>query len=572
MGPLWIGVASAALLVCALSSPPRVLAQSGGPEAEPDSGEVLGNARQAQARFERVRFFRLPWTMGGGSRPCDEHVGRFCVWHDRSDDEWDPPPEHRDVSEARDVLLVHLRQALERHPGDSWVVGQRVAYLIEAERTDDAEDAVRACRAESWWCAALDGLVHHERGEILEAERAFQQALDDLPPDERAEWLSLDPVLTRDDERRAADLPQAIRDSVAQQLWWLADPLWMRHGNDRRTEHLARLVRARLANKARNAEGIRWAEDMELLLLRFGHPAGWERYSTGTIERRVNIVTHRTKFGREFVPPLEHAESPSEMPRNAWSLTPRMPTSEYAPRYARFEGRLDAQIATLPDGDSAVIAAVFAFDHDSVSSGDSVVAALVAGTPGDVAVDSAGGVAGRVSRTLRVARRDMVASLEAVTVGAVPRAARVRLGIPLALSDALPIALSDPVLIRGGAEPLTRAAAVDAMLLPSEVGRADSIGVYLEASRLAPDVPIEIELALDPEQSGGLRRLGEALGLVSPKSAVRLAWQERPPAAGRLTRAVTLGFEGVPEGTYMLRLTVRQGSAVGSSEVWVERK
>jgi hypothetical protein len=127
-------------------------------------------------------------------------------------------------------------------------------------------------------------------------------------------------------------------------------------------------------------------------------------------------------------------------------------------------------------------------------------------------------------------------------------------------------------LIRPDAEPLTRSAAVHAMLLPSEIREADSIGVYLEVSRLAPDVPVEIELMLDPGESGGLRRIGEALRLIAPKSDVRLAWQERPPATGSLTRAVTLGFADVPSGSYRLRLTVRQGSANGISEVRLDRR
>jgi hypothetical protein len=342
-------------------------------------------------------------------------------------------------------------------------------------------------------------------------------------------------------------------------------------GNDRYAEQLSRRVRARLVANARTVEGMRWGRDMEELLLRFGWPAGWERYATGGLERRVGIVTHRVPFGREFVPPLDHISAPERIPVGAWNLTPRIPNTEHAPRYARFEGSLALQLAVFPDGDSAEVAAAFAFEHDSVARSDSVVAALIVATQGDAAADSASGVAGRAVRVVRVAHRDLVASVEAIADGLTPRAARVRLGIPLVRRDSSAVVLSDPLLIDPENTPSSRRAAIQRMLLPREVATADSIGVYFEASRLAPDVPVEIELSLEPERSGGVRRLGESIGLVSRRSAVRLAWREPPPANGQLTRALTIGVGEVPAGRYTLRLLVRQGSAWGASHAEVGR-
>lgn len=567
----WTVLAFAAVLGAALPGPQETRAQAGGPEAPPDSGDRLAAARQAQARFERVRLFRLPWSHGGASRECHERVGRYCVWHDRTDDEWVAPREHRDVSEARDVLLAHLREALQQQPGDAWISGQRVSYLLDAGRPDDALDAARSCGADPWWCAALEGLIHHTSGRTLEAERSFERAMSAMPPGELARWTDPRLVLPHNDDRRLEAMVPAARDSLAVRLWWLADPLWMREGNDRRTEHLSRLVRVRLSADARNTEGVRWGRDLEQLMLRFGWPSGWERRGTGSIERRVSIVTHRAPFGREFIPPLDVSAYPDTMPRGAWSMTPPIPTTEYAPSYARFEGRLGLQLAVIPDGDSAVIAAAFALEHDSVAPGDSLESALIVGTPTEAEMDSAGGVAGRSVRVVRVARRDLVASVEALIPGAVPRAARARLGVPLVRRDSTAIVLSDPLLIDPEGEPPARGAAIRRMVLPSELAAADSIGVYFEASRLAPDVPVEVELTLEPERSGGLRRFGESIGLVSRRTAVRLSWQERPPAHGRLTRAVTLGFGDVPDGRYTLHLRVRQDSAYGSSSSRIER-
>jgi hypothetical protein len=174
-------------------------------------------------------------------------------------------------------------------------------------------------------------------------------------------------------------------------------------------------------------------------------------------------------------------------------------------------------------------------------------------------------------RSLRVPRRDLVGSIEALVTTDVVRAGRARFGLPLARRDSSAIALSDPLLMDAGPPPRSRAEAIDRLLLPSDAASADSIGVYFEAERLAPDVPIEIELMLEPERGGVLRRIGAAVGLVTPRTAVRLAWIEAPPAGGRLTRGVTLGFLGVPAGRYALHLIVRQGSAWGASRASLER-
>jgi hypothetical protein len=413
--------------------------------------------------------------------------------------------------------------------------------------------------------------VHHERGETGAAEQNFTAAMASMPPDEHGRWADATPVLRSADARALDRVGTATRDSLVAVLWWLADPLWMRPGNDRLTEQHARLVRARIAGRSRTPEGVRWAADMEELLLRFGWPAGWERSSSGGLERRVSIVTHHAGFGRGFVPPLSHATDPWHVPADEWELTPRMPLEEYAAPHARFDGTMEHQFVVLPDGDSVTLAAAFAFRHDSVAPDATMLAALVAATPEEFVMDSAAAPAHRIVRTVRVPKRNMVASLEAVAGGEPPHAARARFGVPLAQRDTTALELSDPLLVDAAAAPVSRSAAIARMLLPSEAERADSIGVYFEARRLAPDVPVEIELMLEPERGGALRRIGESVGLVSPRSAVQLAWHEPPPSDGRLTRGVVLGFRDVPDGRYVLHLLVRQGSAWAASRARIER-
>src|SRR5690606_10673646 len=107
----------------------------------------------------------LPFTWGGGSSRCDERVGRFCLNHMAGGPDWVAPPEDEEIVEARLMLVDGLRQVAELIPGDGWVVGQRVRYLLEANRFEDAVDAAGDCRAEPWWCAALTGFAHHYAGQ-----------------------------------------------------------------------------------------------------------------------------------------------------------------------------------------------------------------------------------------------------------------------------------------------------------------------------------------------------------------------------------------------------------------------
>lgn len=565
--------ASAVMAVC-ICAPCSLQAQpSGAGTSVRDSVAISAAVRKAQSRFERVRAGRLSWHRGDPSRACHEYVGRYCVWHDEADDEWQPPPPHRDVEEARDALLAELADAADEVPGDGWIAGQRIAYLLEAGRNDRALDASRGCMAERWWCLALLGLVHHARDEPGPAEQSFAAAMPLMPPDELSRWKNGLPLLASRDLRSLAALSPAARDSLTELFWWLADPLWMRAGNDRRNEQFARLVQTSIARDARNVEGARWSSDMEQLLLRFGSPVGWERRASNGMESRVSIITHRAAHGSTFVPSLELASDPWRSTPQEWDLSPRIPAAEYSPRYARFDGALEFQLAVLPDNDSATVAAVFAIAHDSILPGDSIAAGLVVGTPAAMVADSGGGRAGGVSRAVSVPARNVVASLEAVARGAVPRAARVRMGLPLALRDTSAITISDPLLINAdGPAPLLRGAAISRMLLPAASMKSDSIGVYFEAGRLAPDVPVEITLSLAPESGGLLARIGQALGLSAPGPAVQIVWEERPPSEGRLTRTVTLGFADVPDGRYVLQLLVRQDAAWGLSSAPVERR
>src|SRR5437016_4945882 len=114
----------------------------------PDSQHILRSARAAQADFESIRRHNLPKEPGHGGADCDVQIGRFCYWYDDAAEPQRPPPlESEAITRARDRLLATLDTAALALPGDEWLAGQRVRYLLQSGRSVDALLAARACRA-----------------------------------------------------------------------------------------------------------------------------------------------------------------------------------------------------------------------------------------------------------------------------------------------------------------------------------------------------------------------------------------------------------------------------------------
>lgn len=259
------GSVSASALVAA--APPPV-----------DSADALITARSAQARFEIMRFAHLPWTNRVPTAPrCDEIVGRFCLWFDGVPEVWQAPPEVLEVTRAREGLLAWLAAAEAAHPADPWIVGQRVRYLVEGGRHDDAERAVETCGAVRWWCLALGAFARHARGDFARAESEFDAALRAMPDSVRAEWTDLAVLLDPSERKAYETLSTAAREAFERRFWHLANPLHSRPGNARRSEHFTRHVLARLFEDARSPDRERWGKDSREILLRYGAADGWER-------------------------------------------------------------------------------------------------------------------------------------------------------------------------------------------------------------------------------------------------------------------------------------------------------
>ncbi len=528
-----------------------------------DSLRVLREARAAQAEFERARFRHMPWTFEhgvGGS--CDERIGRFCFTNDDSDVNWKPPPEKPEVKAARERLLDALDDAAAAHPGDGWVAGQRVRYRVEAGRAEAALASARECRAEGWWCRALEGMALHASGDAAGAEAAFAAALGAMPERERRRWGDLSPFFVGDDLRAWRRARGAARDSLARRIWWLADPLWMDAGNDRRSEHHYRLVMDRVQERAESAETLSWGDDLREILLRYGWPVGWERLRqrVGQVGR-PSVLSHYAPRSWDFLPPLRVLSRPSALKEGDWRLGEKTARTLHAPPYATAFRPLEHQVAAFRRGASSVVVA--AWEMDSVPRVEPVEAGLVLmrheASPASVARGSFVGPRG----VLRVetAPGPAVLSLEARAPG-IRRVARARYGVPLAATAG--VSVSDVLLLEdGGSLPETLDDAVSRARASDRVRPGERLGLFWEVYGLParPDT-VAVSVSVVPRRVGGAaRRAAERVGLVSPGVPVRMGWREETEGGGVLARSIGVALPRLAPGEYLLEVTVRVGAA-----------
>lgn len=552
-----VALALLLLLWVAPGSPAAPAQRSPDPRA--DSIRALRSARHAQASFERLRFRHLPWAWGGGSGPCEERIGRFCLWHSDGGSEWTPPPEAEAVQRGRDELIERLDTAALRAPGDEWIAGQRVRYLLEAERVAEALAAVEGCRAGGWWCRALGGLALHAAGEYAAADSAFAAALSAMPEEERAGWTELGPLLPDGEWRALRRMETHERERAERRFWWLADPLWSVPGNDRRTEHFARHVMDRLQDRAKSTEGISWGSDLREILLRYGWPVGWERIRPAhpMLTERPSVVTHYAPRSWYFLPRVASLADPAALTAEEWRLEERAARSVYAPAYAAHFTELEHQVAVFRRGDSLRVVAAYALDPDSVPPGALTEAALVvmhdAGAEPHVAADSVEGHTGRL--VLSAAPAPAVFSLETRTDSA--RVGRARYGLRppargagVAVSDILLLADPDPL-------PTTLEEATPRARGGSRVARGEPLGLFWEVYDLParPDT-LSLSIQVTRQERGWMRRLAEGIGLVDPEAPVRVRWEEETLGEPMLARALLLALPELPPGAYTLELSV----------------
>lgn len=542
-----------------------------------DSLAALEAARSAQADFEQFRIERLPWFRGGshGGR-CDEVIGRFCYWDDE-DESWQPAPEAQAIQSARLRLVRTLDSLHALVPADPWITGQRVRYLIESGELSDALAAARACRSAAWWCDALTGYALHAARDYAAADSVFAQALAAMPPDQRCGWTDLSLVL--DGLRgRYRKLSCAQRAALDRRIWWLADPLYLVPGNERRTEHFSRRVIHALQDQARSAYGVRWGPDLEELLLRYGWPIAWERELPGpTAMGRWQIISHNQRHAREFLPPTRFVEAPNTILPGDWNLDPDRPVSGYAPPYALEFHDLPHQVAVFRRGDSIVVVAGYDVRASTgergraqASAGEperqrkvaKVEAALVLAQDENAEPTVVRGIGHQPEgvMTAIAPATSALLSLETLDTADSVHAARVRywLAVPPAGEG---VALSDPLLLRVAPDDSLHPTLADVIPLVRPVAQArrgERVGVFWETYGLPSAQPFRVTLTVTQVGRSWLRQAAEWAGLAKRDPRyVSLSWEEPPRPGERVyPRAIAISLPDASPGDYLLEIAV----------------
>jgi len=526
------------------------------PQLPPDSSEAHDRARSLQTRFERRRLRELPRTLSGGRNECDEIIGRLCVWDDR-DENWQMRDEPEAIGEARAELLADLASLARRIPGDRWIFGQRVRYLVEAKWFDAAEALARRCGLpEVWRCDAYLGYVLHHMEEVVAAQGAFDAALAAMPAQTRGEWTDPEPVL----DNQLLDWLREQPDSAAAaaRLWMLADPLFLTSGNDRWTAHLARWVYAMSSEGARNPHQMMWGRDLAEASVRYGWPVAWER-SWPSVGQQSFRVTGRDQPASIRTFPPTGVLGPVDEDAVAWEIPDGHTRSVHLPPFLDTLAPLDGQVGRFWRPDGVVIAAAWTppdpLTVDSALAGPQLVhSGLFVEQDGNIEMDVRTDIGSEA--TIRLRGRAPWAEWGIVSfegwVPGIRRAFRLRTGVGLRRVPPDVLSISDLVLVEGSAEPASFAEMLTTLRGSTEVGADESVGVALEVYGLGyRSEVVEFNAWVERRGEGILTRAVRWLGIGGPKEEVAVAWEEPgPDRPSPLFRAFRIRLPQLDSGGY----------------------
>lgn len=562
---LTLTLASALPLVVSLAlqaSPAGRWAPASARPSGRDSARVVRDAREAQTGFERTRRANLPINTRGTSGRCDVRVGRFCYWWD--DGEFQIPAEPPRTTAARVRLIDRLGAAATALPGDRWIAGQRVRYLVEAERYSEALAAARSCSAEVSWCAALAGFALHTAGLFEAADSAFGLALGAMSPDDRCRWTDISLLLPDGARKRYDRLACADRGSVEARFWALSRPLYLVPSNDLRTEHFARLTMATLIRTSRYPHDLPWDDDAQELLIRYGWETGWSREPPTTLGAlEVHVIGHEPTPAFAFVPSAGALARPDSADASDWVLHDALAGTRYAPRYARSISTLEHQVAVFRRGDSAVVVVAYDARRDTSFVHDSLQAALAvapAASPDSATLIADSGAARVDAMTVRAPWAPIVVSIEARD-SAARRITRARTVARPPTAEGR-IAISDLLLFDDPSRlPETLEDATARARGSLRIDRATPVGVFWEMYGVSPSgEQLAYALTVTRDGTSWARRAAEKIRVVERRAPVRMQWNEpsaRPGAAR--SRALAVDLSTLPEGRYRITLTLEAG-------------
>jgi len=490
----------------------------------------------------------------------------ICIWFG-GEGETGFPAEWPEVGEARVELISFLTETAER-VSDRWVIGQLVYYLIENRDVDGATRVATDCGIpEVWWCAALRGYILHLTADYVASEAAFLEALASMPPDERERWMSPRFVLTEGGVELFAGMDPAERDRLWELFWRLSDPLFLIEGNDRLTDHFARMVEAVNWQEAANPMGLPWDEDMEATLIRYGRNIGYSRTydpiaAFRTLGDTRRVVGHHHPKSRGYLFPEMFLESPSDV-----RYSPDMrPLETQVGRFRRGEMMLvvGAYRPVPPEADTVVTeadsVAAEAPESDTQQSGEFGIqgephAALFLIPEDGSEPTFVRGFDEEGVLTINSPPGRYVSGLEVVDLEG-KQAWRARQGVAqLPLVPGL-VGVSDLLILKEGTPlPGSLEEAIPHVRPGVRIRKGERFPVVWEAYGLRINEPVRVTLGFTSGRPGFLTRVGEFLGVFEPDRPVEVIFEDRGPDSVQTAfRSIEFQLPDLDPGEYTLHL------------------
>ena len=532
------------------------------------------------------------WYPNGEPAQPDERVERDGAlasgWRDR-------------VQRARARLIDSLGVLDERKPGDNWITGQRVRFLVDQGSNVAAVEVARKCTAERAWCSQLLGFALHASGNYRGADSAYDAASAAMSAKDRCKWISAEILL--DDDGRSAYGHMNCDERVAanKKLWWMARPLFSDSTDDRRSDDYTRKVTIQLHSALPWDERYDWrkrfgSEAVSEMLVRYGWPAfsayggdyeeeshaSWMYFYDSTRTATAEYPQDRV----HLIPEWDAIANPFRAPADAWQINmPPLsgddepasmwwPNEHYAPARGGI-AQLREQTVMLRRDDDVVLATAseLRFNGRPVTA-DPSAASLVRTTAPDTIE--------RLSRQVYRNEKSLVLTARIPATPAVvgtevlaPRgelSLRTRFGVtpPAPLSSFKPgeTAISDPVLLSADQLSNNPDGALGQML-GSTIVRAPKVGVYWETYGYAPGDSVDVAVVIARnEKISKLRWLGMKLRVAHDiNGSVAVRWIE--PQAGHdswgipgvvpiQARAVGLDLSRLEPGHYTVKVLINK--------------
>ncbi|HEY9226470.1 MAG TPA: hypothetical protein VIP11_07490 [Gemmatimonadaceae bacterium] len=471
------------------------------------------------------------------------------------------------VHTARAKLLDTLAMFDAQRPGDAWITGARVRFLVDQGELTRALDVARACKANRPWCAQLTGFVFDAAGDFARADSAFDAATAAMDSKARCEWIDVRHLLDPDGRSAYDRLSCDERVQANERLWWLAMPLYSDSASDRRSQDYARKVLIQLHAALPWDERFDWrnqfgGEAVSEMLMRYGWPAfstftglTEERSHAGWMSFYDSTRTATTEYPQNrlhLIPDYRAIQDPFRARSDLWRINmPRLKDGEEpvmqwwpAEHYGYSGGtivQLDEQTAFLRRDDNLLLATA-----SELRQPNGIV--MQGNTDGSVLIRTTGPrVIERLQHQTYRNENGVVLTAyvppEPAIIGTELRAtrlgdvsARTRLGVvpPQPLSALKPgeTAISEPVLLAtDDAAPPGPERALQKMLGTTRV-RGPKLGVYWETYGYAPGDSVDVAVVITRrEQLSKMRKLGMFFRVAHDiNGSVAVQWTE--PQAG----------------------------------------